>query len=72
MVKNWESPMGKSKSRNSYRGFREFYDEYDDLVPKKKRLNSKRKNKTKIREKLEQIDINNLDDDRLEELEDFE
>jgi hypothetical protein len=64
--------MGKSKSRNSYRGFREFYDEYDDLVPKKKRLNSKRKNKTKIREKLEQIDINNLDDDRLEELEDFE
>jgi hypothetical protein len=64
--------MGKSKSRNSYRGFREFYDEYDDLVPKKKRLNSKRKNKTKIREKLEQIDINNLDDDRLEDLEDFE
>jgi len=70
-VKNWESRMAKSKNRNSFRGFREFYDEYDDQVPKKKRVNQKRRAKTKIRETLEQIDINNLDEENFDDLEDL-
>lgn len=71
MVKNWESRMGKSKDRDNYRGFREFYDNYDGEFFKKKRLDKKGRTKTKIREKLEHIDINNLNDEDFDDLEDY-
>lgn len=64
--------MAKNKDRTGYRGFREFYDNYDDEIPKKKRHSEKKgRVKSKIKEKLEQIDLNNLDDEDFDELEDY-
>lgn len=71
-VKIWESSMAKNKDRAGYRGFREFYDNYDDEVPKKKRLNEKKgRAKSKIREKLDQIDLNNINDEDFDDLDDY-
>ena len=63
--------MAKNKDRGNSRGFREFYENYDEEFPKKKRLDKKGRTKTKIREKLDHIDLNNLNDEDFDDLEDY-
>lgn len=64
--------MAKSKNRDTYRGFREFYESYDEEIPKKKRLAEKKgRSRAKIAEKLQRIDINNINDEDFDDLEDY-
>jgi len=64
--------MAKSKNRDTYRGFREFYDSYDGEIPKKKKLAEKKgRGRAKITEKLQHIDINNINDEDFDDLEDY-
>lgn len=64
--------MAKSKNRDTYRGFREFYESYDEEIPKKKRLAEKKgRSRAKITEKLQRIDINNINDEDFDDLEDY-
>ena len=72
MVRSWESPMARNKNKDSYRGFREFYDSYDEEIPKKKKLAEKKgRARSKINEKLQHIDINNINDEDFDDLEDY-
>jgi len=64
--------MARSKNRDTYRGFREFYDSYDGEIPKKKKLAEKKgRGRAKITEKLQHIDINNINDEDFDDLEDY-
>ena len=64
--------MARSKNRDTYRGFREFSDSYDGEIPKKKKLAEKKgRGRAKITEKLQHIDINNINDEDFDDLEDY-
>lgn len=68
--RRWESRMAKSKNTSDFRRFREFYDDYDEGTNKKKVQENKRP-RSKVRDILNHIDLENLNDEDFYDLEDY-
>jgi hypothetical protein len=56
--------MSKSdKSKSKYRGFREFYEEYDDDKPRKKNVPDVKGDRMKVKNKLRNFDPKNFSEE---------
>lgn len=51
------------KSKGKYRGFREFYEEYDEDKPKKKNAPDPKKDRMKVKTKLRNFDPRNFSEE---------
>lgn len=51
------------KSKNKYRGFREFYEEYDEEKPRKKSVPDVKGDRMKVKNKLRNFDPKNFSEE---------
>jgi hypothetical protein len=51
------------KSKNKYRGFRQFYEEYEDDKPKKKGVPDNKGSRLKLKHKLRNFDHKNFSEE---------